>query len=266
MTREDRLPEGLGGLSVRRSERGVHREAGPWTPTVHAFLNHLREAGFAGAPSVVGTDETGSEIVTYIDGEVLGAGPTWRPGEPTPWPQWARTEECLVATGHLLRSFHDSAATFVPPQPAVWRRYHVPALGSGEIVCHSDIGPHNTVYRDGKPVAFIDWDTIRPNDRLVEFGHAAWKYVPLGDNAYFERSDFPARPNLAQRLALFASAYGITDGEIVAWAMHQAKQRAVGALRHFPISAREGATALRQVADDPEWLDSATTNLLAELD
>lgn len=169
-------------------------------------------------------------------------------------------------TGHLLRSFHDAAATFVPPHTAVWRRYHVPALGVGEIVCHSDIGPHNTVYRGGKPVAFIDWDTIRPNDPVVEFGHAAWKFVPLGDDAYFERSDFPAKPNLARRLALFASAYGITEAETVAWALHQAKQRGVESVRHFSITPAEGAAALRQVADDLDWLDSAVTSLVAELD
>jgi len=233
---------------------------------VHAFLRHLESVGFDGAPRVGGTDDAGCEILTFIEGDVLAAGPAWRPGDPTPWPLWARTEECLVATARLLRTLHDAAATFAPPEGAVWRRYNAPALGAGEAVCHGDIGPHNTVYRAGLPVAFIDWDTIRPNDPIVELGAAAWKYVPLGDDAYFEASDFGTRPALARRLALFARAYGVHDRDTVLWALHQAKQRSVDATRYFPLTPAQGAAELRRVATELDWLDSALVQLVAELD
>jgi len=233
---------------------------------VHAFLRHLETVGFDGAPMVRGTDDAGREILTFIEGDVLAAGPGWRPGNPTPWPSWAQTEECLFATARLLRSFHDAAATFAPPEEALWRRYNVPALSAGEVVCHGDIGPHNTVYRSGLPVAFIDWDTIRPNDPIVEFGDAAWKYVPLGDDVYFEASDFGTRPAVARRLAVFARAYGVHDPDTVRWALLQAKQRSVDALRYFPITPAQGAAELRRVATELEWLDSAIVELLAELD
>jgi Phosphotransferase enzyme family len=262
----ERLPEGLGGVPASRSDRGVHRPTGPWTPTVHAFLLHLETVGFNGAPRVVGTDDAGREILTFIEGDVLAAGSAWQPGDPTPWPSWARTEECLVATAQLLRSFHDAAATFAPPEGAVWRRYNVPALGTGEAVCHGDIGPHNTVYRAGLPVGFIDWDTIRPNDPIVEFGAAAWKYVPLGNDVYFEASDFRTPPALDRRLALFSRAYGVHDRETVRWALHQAKQRSVDATRNFPLTPAQGATELRRVAAELAWLDSAIAELVAELD
>ena len=266
MNGEHQLPEGLGGLPVRISERGVHRPTGPWTPTVHAFLAHLATVGFDGAPRVLGIDEAGEETLTYIEGEVLGAGPTWQAGQPTPWPVWAQTEDCLVATAQLLRRFHTAAATFEPPTGAVWRRYHVPALGDGEAVCHGDVGPHNTVYRDGLPVGFIDWDTIRPDDPLIEFGTAAWKYVPLGDDAYFQTSDFPQPPPLARRLALFARAYGIENATTVMWALQQAKQRSAETLRYFPVTAAEAATDLRRIAADLDWLHSARTQLVTDLD
>lgn len=107
---------------------------------MHAFLRHLETAGFGGAPRFVGTDDAGREILTFMEGEVLAAGQSWRPGNPTPWPSWARTEACLVATARLLRSLHDVAATFVPPEGAVWRRYDASAPGAGEAVCHGDIG------------------------------------------------------------------------------------------------------------------------------
>ena len=142
----------------------------------------------------------------------------------------------------------------------MWRRYNAPALGVGEAVCHGDVGPHNTVYRAGLPVAFIDWDTIRPNDPIVEFGSAAWKYVPLGDDVYFEMSDFQTRPALARRLALFARAYGIHDRDTVRWALQQAKQRSVDAIRYFPLTPAEGAAELRRVATELDWLDSRSSN------
>jgi len=233
---------------------------------VHAFLRHLETTGFDGAPRIVGTDEAGREILTFIEGDVLASGPTWQPGDPTPWPSWARSESCLAATAVLLRSFHDAAATFEPPGGAVWRRCPVRALGAGEAVCHGDIGPHNTVYRDGIPVAFIDWDTVRPNDPIVEFGSAAWKYVPLGDDDYFEASDFQVRPALARRLAVFARAYGIQDRDTVGWALYQAKQRSADNMRYFLVTPAQGAAELRRVAAELGWLDSAIVGLGAELD
>ena len=263
---ERQLPEGLGGVAAWRAGDGVHRPIGPWTPTVHALLRHLEAVGFDGAPRVVRSDHAGREVLSFIEGDVLAAGPTWRPGSPTPWPSWARTEECLVATARLLRRFHDAAATFAPPDEAVWRRYHVATLGSGEVVCHGDIGPHNTVYRSGLPVAFIDWDTIRPDDPIVEFGSAAWKYVPLGDDVYFEASDFPTRPALPRRLAVFARAYGLRDRKTLRWALHQAKQRSVEALKYFTITTTQGAAELRRVAAELEWLDGTVDDLVAELD
>ena len=160
-----------------------------------------------------------------------------------------------------------AAATFAPSDGAVWRRYNGgPALGLGEAVCHGDVGPHNTVYRAGLPVALIDWDTIRPNDPIVEFGSAAWKYVPLGDDVYFEMSDYGTPPALARRLALFARAYGVHDRDTVRWALQQAKQRSVDAIRYFPLTPAQGAAELRRVATELDWLDGAIVELVAELD
>ena len=86
------------------------------------------------------------------------------------------------------------------------------------------------------PVAFIDFDSIRPNHPLIEFGNAAWRYVPLGDEAYFHRSEFPSPPDLTRRLSLFARAYGAKDPDEVLWSLHQAKQRTVEAARYWPIT------------------------------
>jgi hypothetical protein len=262
---EVRLPEGRSGTSVWRSDQGVHRTTGPWTATVHGFLRHLEAVGFAGAPRVLGIDDAGREVLTFIEGEVL-ADPAWQPGQPTRWPAWAQSDETLVESARLLRRLHDASATFVPPNDAAWRQHDCPTVGRQEIVCHGDVGPHNTVYRHGMPVAFIDWDGIRPNQPLVEFGEAAWRFVPLGSQAYFEQSGFSSSPDLPSRLALFAREYGVADRAAAAWALHQAKQRSVEAARYWPISPAEGAAALRLVASELEWLHENVDSLVSKID
>lgn len=198
-------------------------------------------------------DTDSREVLTFIEGDVL-ADPTWKAGEPTPWPAWAQTEDALAAAGHLLRELHEASRSFAP-SGAVWKQYEHPDLLPEEIVCHGDIGPHNTVYRDAMPVAFIDWETIRPNHPLVEFGNAAWHYVPLGDDAYFARSGFGATPDLPRRLRLFATVYGVTNPSQVLWSLQQTKQRSVEAMRYWPISPRGRANHLNLVAGDLMWLE-----------
>ena len=262
MTKEE-LPAGHGGRQVFRSERGVHRSRVPWTPTVHAFLRHVEAMGFEGAPRVIGIDDEGHEILSFIEGEVL-ARPSWQFGQPGPAPEWARTDEVLAGMAALLRDLHRASASFVPVAP-VWRYYDWPGVLPGQIVCHGDVGPHNTVYRDGRPVALIDWDEIRPDDPLIEFGTATWKYVPLGTDAFFAASEWPDRPDLARRVAVFAESYGITDRATVLNALQQAKQRSAEALRRFPIGPAEAARYLRVVATDLEWLSAEGDRLGARL-
>jgi hypothetical protein len=64
-------PESLYGGLVDRAVRigaTVRRPAGPWTPTVHALLDHLESHGFL-APRARGIDEDGREILSYLEGD-----------------------------------------------------------------------------------------------------------------------------------------------------------------------------------------------------
>ena len=44
----------------------VRRVAGPWTPTVHALLRHIRHRGFSLAPEPRRADPVGREALRYI--------------------------------------------------------------------------------------------------------------------------------------------------------------------------------------------------------
>ncbi len=261
---EDPLDAGRGGETAVRIGDTVRRTTGPWMETVHAFLEHLREHGFDRVPEVLGVDERGREILTFIEGEVL-ADPAWRPGDPGLWPTWARTDESLVEVARLLSRLHCAAASFTPRQP-VWRSYAWPELLPGEIVCHGDIGRHNTVYRDGRPWGFIDWDSIRPNQPILEFATAAWNFVPLGDDHYFSRSSFGARPDLPQRLALFAQEYDALTRSQVRWALQEVIQRAPEAMRYWPqLIPLDAAAYFDLVSQLLRWLDRSLDWLVSEI-
>src|SRR5690349_11720666 len=118
---EWQLPRGRGAGQVVRVGDTVRRPTGPWSRTVHAFLDHLGRVGFGGAPRVLGIDEQGREILTYLDGDVFH-DPNWEPGGPNLWPHELRSLDTLAASGALLRELHEASAGFVPDEP-VWREH-----------------------------------------------------------------------------------------------------------------------------------------------
>jgi aminoglycoside phosphotransferase (APT) family kinase protein len=87
--------------------------------------------------------------------------------------------------------------------------------GAGEIISHGDLGPWNTVYRDGIPVAFIDWDSAGPVTPLADLADAAWTFVPLAPPGQLPEAGFDPLPDLPARLRMFVDAYGLTDRKAI---------------------------------------------------
>jgi hypothetical protein len=172
----------------------VHRSAGAWTPAVHALMRHLESVGFAEAPRVLGMDDQGREVLTYIEGEVG-----------TTFPPELLTDDGLAALGALLRRYHDAVSGYAPPKDAVWRVGQV-ALAAGWVVCHGDFGVWNIVYRYGHPVGIIDWDFAEPGPPIHDLAKLAWSAVPLNDGGsealIFEGLD------RRHRLRVLCDAYG----------------------------------------------------------
>jgi len=171
----------------------ARRPAGPWTPAVHALLNHLHGAGFRGAPRPLGIDEQGREVLTFIPGTVA-------------WPdRFAMLGPAgrLADVARLVRDFHDAVREFTPPPDARWQVL-IPAEGS-EIIAHHDLAPWNLVVGDEGGCAFIDWDSAAPGSRLWDMAYAVHGFIPLSADPAWQRSD------AAARLRVFADAYGLDE-------------------------------------------------------
>jgi len=74
-----RLPGGNGKGAVLL-DGTVRRPARPWTPTAHVLLMHLEARGFDEVPRVVGMDELGPEVLTFLPGTTVECGGRGRYG------------------------------------------------------------------------------------------------------------------------------------------------------------------------------------------
>ncbi|TDP91172.1 aminoglycoside phosphotransferase family protein [Labedaea rhizosphaerae] len=177
------------------------------SPAVRAFLTHLADAGFAGAPRWLGVDDRGRDVLDFIPGDV--AIP--------PYPAWAAREELLVSVARLQRSLHVASAGFRLPAGLTWPEHRNPA---GELVCHTDLCLENVVVREGRAVAFVDFDMAHPVDPLFDIAIAARHWVPLRDPA---DGHWPGVDHV-RRFAVFAEAHELPGAE---------RDRLVGMLLRF---------------------------------
>lgn len=174
---------------VVRVENTVRRPPTTNSDFVRRLLDHLATRDFEGAPSFLGTDERGRDILAFVDGDV--------PTELT-----YHDDDTLRAAASLIRRFHDLSAELVAAQ----------AVGI-EVICHNDLSPCNFVFRAGTPVAMIDFDAAAPGSRLHDLGYAAWLWLDLG-------SPTVTASEQKRRLAVFVETYGMySPGSILSAAL-----------------------------------------------
>jgi hypothetical protein len=176
------LSGGRTTAGVVRIGDSVRRPAGPNAEFVRLLLRHLKTAGFEGAPRYLGCDDANREMLSYISGRVPVELSDYHDG-------------VLHDAARLIRSYHD--ATLAPGD------LQFDQIRGPGIVCHNDLSPCNAVFRDGRPVALIDFDAAAPGSRASDLGYAAWLWLDIGNT---ERSG----PEQKRRLHLFLGAYGTT--------------------------------------------------------
>lgn len=143
---------------------------------VAELLTRLQQLQFTGAPRYLGLDEAGRDTFSYLPG--------WVPAKLRCW-----TDTQVAAAGALLRSLHDATRDS--------------GLTAGHpVICHHDPGPNNTVFQDGRPVGFIDFDTAAPGDPLEDLGYMAWTWCVSS------KTNAPSAQ--ASQVRILADAYGLT--------------------------------------------------------
>ncbi|RUM16891.1 aminoglycoside phosphotransferase family protein [Rhizobium phaseoli] len=149
------------------------------SPFIHKLLKHIEFAGFVGAPRSLGCDEFGRDVFSYIEGDVP-RDLSWH------------SDDVLIEAAELIRRYHDATVGLVASEAAQ-------AVGL-EVVCQNDLSPCNFVFRSGRPVAIIDFDSASPGPRMHDLGYAAWMWLDLGED--------DIEPDLQRRrLTMFCRAY-----------------------------------------------------------
>jgi hypothetical protein len=166
----------------------------PEPPGVVALLRWYEDVGFDGAPRYLGIDEQGRETLTFIEGEPAFA--------PVP-----SGDDVVSAIGRLLRRAHDAQTGFSAPDDAGWDT-HVAGTASGEVICHLDLFWTNVIFRDGVPVALIDWELAAPSSRVLEIALAATYWAGLRVDDQLEPWGVPL-DRRGERLRLLCDSYGL---------------------------------------------------------
>ena len=230
----DFIVEGDRGLASRRNEIGrvraddrrytVHAKPGSihigsctWRTTMTfdpetLAVTWLVETGFAA---------DGRETLRFVEG---------RSPQPAAW-----SDDAAWTLGRTVRAMHDATSSFVPPVDAPWAPWFARNLpGDDPVIGHGDLGPWNILARDGRPVAFIDWDNAGPVDAVWELAHVGWLNAQLHDDDVTAMNDLADPATRARQLALIVDGYGLErtrrDGfvqRMIEIAVRSARQEAI---------------------------------------
>jgi len=242
---EHHLPGGFVTEVVRVGDT-VRRPPPAGAEFVHDLLDLFERCRWGGAPRFLGIDERGREILSFLEGHVA-----WEPIQPPS----VCSEESLVQVARLVREFHDLTAG-------------TPLAGGGEVICHNDLSPKNTVYRETgaglRPVAFIDWDAAAPGERIHDVAHVCWQYLGLGPGV----TDLD---RAARRVRMICDAYGLNGRdalvETVLWWQDRCwRGIEAGAAAGEPAMVRlRDNGAARSVRDAYRWVAQHRDELNATL-
>jgi hypothetical protein len=181
---------------VTRVGDTVRRPLQRWSPSVHALLGHLESKGFA-APRVLGVDGD-TEVLSWIDGESGAAG-------------WAKIVpvDGLRGWGRFLRTYHDAVSDYRPAPASDWSSGSG-TCGDGEVVCHSDFGPWNAVWRGDEVAGLIDWDHARTAPPIFDVAYGLEYAAPFrSDEESIRDLRHPTAPDRRRRAEVFCEGYGI---------------------------------------------------------
>ena len=193
------------------------------TPVSAKALQHLNQKGWGGAPLLLEAG-SGRQELEYIPGFVPMSEPP---------PDWARTASALRIVARMTHSFHDLLAGSG-------------LTGGAQTVCHNDLAPKNTVYRDGVdglgpvPIAFIDWDLAAPGSRVSDVAHICWQWLDMGPRVVDLRG-------VANGIGIVLDEYGSMEPEEVVAEVADWQNRCWSGIK---MEAESGAIAMQALVED----------------
>jgi hypothetical protein len=229
------LPGGNVGGAVRVGDT-VRRPTGPWTPAVHALLEHLAGSGLPHVPRVRGLDARGREVLDYLPGTVIDVDVE------------TLSRARLGAIARWARDLHAVLAGFTHPGP--WRFGPDPG---GAVICHNDLAPWNACFEGDELVGIFDWDCAGPSSPLLELAFTAWSGVPLW------RAGDPAEE--ADRIRAIAENYGRYEARDILYAVPYRIERMVENILSGAAAGDPGMARLLG-AGEPQRTRAARSALL----
>lgn len=232
----ERLAGNVGG--AWRIGETVRRSTGPWTPAVHALLDHVGQR-VTRVPKVMGFDERGREVLSYLPGLVYDIDTEML------------NQEQLRSVVTWTRSFHEAVAGFTHRGP--WRFFDVKAPS---LIGHNDIAPYNVCFDGDELVGVFDWDFAGPSTPLMELAFIAWNCVPLWRDI--------GSPAAAVRLQLIASTYGSTSARDILYAVQGRIQLMLDGI---PVAAGAGDPGMANLMaeGEPERSQQALDDLVTRI-
>ncbi len=227
----------------------VHRQAGPWTVTLHELLHFLNEKGLTFVPHALGFDSQGREVLNFLPGIAATR----------PWPTILFNDNGLIQAAKTLRKYHDVVENFQPSKDAQWRIGKMEKL-PGQIIRHGDLGPWNTLWEEDKLTGVIDWDFAEPGERITDLAQMAYYFVPLRGEKGWQQAGFVEQPNLHQRLNVLCESYGDLRADdvlsvVFVWLEEELRRvRELGENNIEPWASFLHRGDAEEIASDIDWL------------
>jgi hypothetical protein len=196
--------EGAEAPRVERVGHTVRRRVGPGAERVHELLVALEHIGFPYSPRLLGIDDQGREVLSWIEGE----------SGPDGWTHVV-SETGLCRFARLLRELHD-ATSGLTLAPDGWAGGSE-GVDAQTVICHGDFGPWNVVWARDEPVGVIDWDFAGPGPAVDDVAYALEYVSPFRSDDEARRSmRYPTAPDRRHRAEMFCDAYGMQIDDIPA--------------------------------------------------
>lgn len=192
---EELLKGGVINTVTRRGDV-VYRSGGPWSVAVQGVLAHLRQRGFEFAPTPLGIDSAGREMIAFLPGTVM-----WRPWRPVMF-----TDHALVQAATVLRNLHNATRDITFPPDTEWRTGKAEKR-PGQVIRHGDLGPWNMLWEGDTITGLIDWDFAEPGEAITDLAQLALYFVPLRGEDHWRECGFLERPDFRHRVEVLCHAY-----------------------------------------------------------